>query len=179
MLGFVAAGGSRKEQVVRYLLVSEAQPTTIGEPSGEITPRLREVGALLQRAGFPVMYEAKIDDWLRTHVALVVPIAMAIYAAGGSTRKVAESPRIIRLMIDAIKEGCRALGSAGFTVTPFKYRLLGYVPTTFLVPMLRKGHHLYGELRATMAGTKVPTRAFDELADMAWSSTGGRGVGVQ
>jgi 2-dehydropantoate 2-reductase len=48
LLGFPGAGGAREPTQVRYRLIPQ-QPTTLGEPDGRITPRLRQVAkALLQ-----------------------------------------------------------------------------------------------------------------------------------
>ncbi len=189
VLGFVAAGGRREDQVVTYLSVEKSQPTTIGEITGKITPRLEEIGALLKQGGFAVRYETKIDDWLRSHVALVAPIAMAVYAAGGSTRKIVENPKVFRLMLGSIKEGLNGLATAGFTILPSKFGLARYVPVSLLAIFLRSTfanpasevvmaahansakdemHHLYNELRETLAGTAARTTAIDELAEMAW-----------
>ncbi len=117
--GFAASGGLRDGHVVRFLSTgAKPQTITLGELSGEVTHRLREIGEILSRAGFAPQFEANIDAWLKTHLAVVLPLALCIYAAGGTTAALADQPKLISLGLDAIREGLRALEAAGIPITP-------------------------------------------------------------
>jgi hypothetical protein len=90
LLGFAGAGGTREGHVITTIILSgESQPTTIGELDGQTTPRLEVIADALRAAGFPTVIEAHMDAWLKTHVAVVSPIANAIYLAGGSNYRLA------------------------------------------------------------------------------------------
>ena len=41
---------------------------------------------MFEQAGFPAATNRNMDAWLKTHVALVSPIAHALYLAGGDTQ---------------------------------------------------------------------------------------------
>ena len=84
MLGFPGAAGERASDgtVMATVLPALIQKTTIGELDGHQTPRVRQLAAALQEAGFPTAISSHMDAWLKTHVALVSPIADAFYAAG-------------------------------------------------------------------------------------------------
>ena len=53
LLGFPGAGGYRDRNTVRYRVIAE-QPTTLGEPNGSLSQRLRNVAKLFVEGGFKV-----------------------------------------------------------------------------------------------------------------------------
>jgi len=185
VIGFPGAGGTRDGYVVRYNVVSGLiQPTTLGEVDGRITPRLREIAAMFRAGGFPVALSGNIDAWLKTHVAVVSPIANAIYFAGGDTYRLARTRDGVVLLARAIKEGFRVLCALHIPITPFKYRLLPLIPEPLAVAALQwmlatewattvMAHHanaardemqqLADEFRALTHASGVPTPALDQL----------------
>ena len=86
VLGFPSAAGERAadSSVVATVLPALIQKTTIGEIDGRFKPRIRALAAALEEAGFPTALSSRMDAWLKTHVALVSPVADAFYAAGGA-----------------------------------------------------------------------------------------------
>ncbi|HWI61864.1 MAG TPA: 2-dehydropantoate 2-reductase N-terminal domain-containing protein [Symbiobacteriaceae bacterium] len=184
LLGFAGAGGAREGHVVRCRVVSaQTQPTTLGELSGQVTPRLEAITAALQQAGFPTAFSANIDAWLKTHAVGVVPIAGAMYFAGDNY-KLAASKDGLYLMIRAFREGVRALMALGIPVEPAKFKVLRWIPAWFLAILLRRifatkraelvmwrhAAHARGEMelladdvRALMRRAGRPTPAFDRL----------------
>ncbi|RPI99504.1 MAG: ketopantoate reductase family protein, partial [Chloroflexi bacterium] len=138
LLGFPGAGGERVEGIVRYRLASSIQPTTIGELDGQKSERLAQIARVLGDAGLPVAVSKNMDAWLKTHVALVSPIANALYLAGGSNYRLARTRDGLVLMVRAVKEGLRVLHALHITVTPAKYTILEWLPEPLLVTVLGK-----------------------------------------
>lgn len=137
VLGFPGAGGAKEGSTIYYNIVPQLiQPTTIGELDGRRSRRLLTVAAALRQAGFPTVLCANMDAWLKSHIALVCPIADAIYAAGGSNARLARQPENIHLMLRAIREGFQALDALQIPVTPKKLRLLQWLPLSLLVPVM-------------------------------------------
>lgn len=185
LLGFPGAGGIRVGHVVRtYVAPPGTQPTTIGELDGAVTPRLRQVAAVFASAGFPVAISRAMDAWLKTHVAVVSPIANALYAAGGDTYRLARTRDGLVLLIRAIREGLRVLQARKIPVTPPRFRALLSLPEPLLVALLRRGlateraavalaghanaardemQCLADESRALARTTAVPTPTIDRL----------------
>jgi 2-dehydropantoate 2-reductase len=132
LLGFPGAGGRRTGNTVHYFLASSVQPTTIGELDGQHSARLAQVKQVFQDAGLPVAICDNMDAWLKTHVALVSPMANAIYLAGGSNYRLARTRDGVVLMVRAVKEGLRVLRALNIPLTPARYRVLGTptLPTT-------------------------------------------------
>lgn len=185
ILGFPGAGGQRDGEIIRYRIVSGlVQPTTIGELNGAQTPRLELICAELRASGFPVAICANMDAWLKTHVAVVSPVANAIYMAGGSNYQLAKTRDGLVLMVRAVREGFKVLKALNIPITPSKYRALEWLPEPLLVWVMSIGFNtrqaelvltqhanaardemlpLADEFKALAALSKVPTPAIDEL----------------
>ena len=161
-----------------------AQPTTIGELDGSITPRLHQIAATLEDAGLPVAFCNNMDAWLKTHAALVSPIANAIYLAGGSTARLAHTRDGLVLLVRSVRENLAVLRALKVPITPTKYNLLSWLPEPLLVLLLRLGlpgkrpellmashanaardemKAMADELRSLAHRSGVPTPANDEL----------------
>lgn len=159
LLGFPGAGGARENGVVRYMTV-QSQPTTFGELDGRTTPRLESIAAAFGQAGFPVAISTNMDAWLRTHVALVTPVANALLMYGGDNYALARSPEGLRLMVEGVKEGFRCLRTQSIPITPSKLRLLSTVPTWLLLPLLRRN---FGTKKAELVMARHARSAADEM----------------
>jgi 2-dehydropantoate 2-reductase len=78
-----------------------------------------------------------MDAWLKTHVALVSPIANAIYAAGGDNYRLARTRDAIVLMIRAMREGYTVLRANHIPITPAKLKIIEWIPEPLLVALLQ------------------------------------------
>lgn len=131
VFGFPGAGGMLENGVVRYALIAE-QPTTIGEVSGLISPRLTTLAAALRHAGLNVSVSSSITSWLKTHAVFVTAVCGALYAAEGSAATLAATPALLDHFIEATRQGFQVLHQAGFKVAPLKLRILFvFMPTWF------------------------------------------------
>jgi 2-dehydropantoate 2-reductase len=186
LLGFPGAGGALVGHIVRYRQLEKgSQPTTLGELDGSTTPRLRQIANALQSAGFPVAISPNIDAWLKTHVALVSPIANTIYMMGGSLRKMLHTPDAMLILVRAIREGMAVLRKLEVPVTPWKYSVLLALPEQLLVSvfcriwdseaavLVMERHanhardemeHLANEFRSLIDLAGLPTPCIDRLA---------------
>jgi 2-dehydropantoate 2-reductase len=137
LVGFPGAGGILEGDVVRYHIAPRwLQPTTLGELDGRITRRLKEIASVFRHAGFPVATSRNMDAWQKTHVAVVSPVANAIYMAGGSGTRLAQTPDAAQLAIRAIREGFAVLKALNVPITPAKLRLFGCLPRSVLASIL-------------------------------------------
>jgi 2-dehydropantoate 2-reductase len=137
ILGFPGAGGYRHADVVHFVVLPRLiQPTTLGEPDGTDTARLREIRAALRSAGFPVATDRRMDAWYRYHAAWVTPIAYALYAARASGSNLADRPDLVRDLVGAIRELFHALDALGENITPARLRVIQVLPRWLLVPAI-------------------------------------------
>ena len=113
-------------------------PTTLGEPDGSRSERLGRAAQALEDAGLPVTTCANMDAWLKTHAAVVSPIANALYLAGGSAYRLARTRDGLVLMVRAIQDALRALQALHIPITPPMIGALLWVPEPVLVALLEK-----------------------------------------
>lgn len=165
ILGFAGAGGTREGHIVSTVVLSaKSQPTTIGEIDGQITPRLQAIAEVLRQAGFPVAFEANMDAWLKTHVALVTPIALAIYLAGGSNYRLARTPDGLILLYRAIHEGFQVLQALNIPITPPHLQSLADTPEPEMVVSLQQ---MMAAPRAEITMAQHANAARDEAQQLA------------
>ena len=185
LLGFPGTGGTLRAGIVRHGVVrGRLGPTTIGELDGRTTNRLLSVAAVWRQAGLPVTICHNMDAWLKTHVALISPIANALYMVGGDNYRLAHTRDGVVLMVRAMREGLRVLTAHGVAITPRAVRAIEWVPEPILVALLQRvldtplaalvaaGHanaardemqELADEFQVLVRSTAVPTPAIDCL----------------
>jgi 2-dehydropantoate 2-reductase len=123
LFGFPAVGGTRQGPVVRYVLI-RPQKTTLGEPGGTNSARVRRLQALFSGTGFPTVITANIDGWLLAHTAFIVPISFALYRDGTDAARLAADRDTLRLMVAATRQAFQALRAAGTADIPANLRVL-------------------------------------------------------
>ncbi len=74
---------------------------------------------------------------MKTHVALVSPIANAIYLADGDVYRLAETRDGMIMMIRAIREGFHVLEHLAVPIVPRRLKILRYIPESILIAILR------------------------------------------
>lgn len=138
LLGFPGAGGTLDGPIVRYAMISQ-QPTTLGEFSGKRTARLRVVSEVIRQSGFRVRLENDMDSWLCSHAFFVTAVCGAIYLADGDCQRLSHSSRILKLMVEGVREGFSAIRSLGKQVRPLPIKMLfNWLPRSFAVQYWRR-----------------------------------------
>jgi 2-dehydropantoate 2-reductase len=186
LLGFPGAAGVREGGIVRYIAGRGGRMATalIGELDGRATPRLEQLAKALEGAGFSVAIEPNMDAWLKTHVALVSPIANALYMAGGDIYRLARTRDGVVLIIRAVREGFQVQRALGIPIRPPMLQVVAWIPEPILVSLLQRmlgtelaeiaiaGHAnaardemtcLADEFKALALSTTVPTPAINRL----------------
>jgi len=138
LMGFGGTGGVRDGHVVRHLAGSgrRGAPIVIGELDGRTTPRLRRIAETLGKAGVEVSFSPNIEAYLKTHVALVSPLANAIYMAGGDNHRLARTRDAVVLCIRAIREGFKVLRAVDVPIEPSYLKAFEWVPEPVLAFLL-------------------------------------------
>jgi 2-dehydropantoate 2-reductase len=137
LLGFPTAAGVMAGDVVRYRttnLLTRRVPMPIGEPGGHATPRLERIVRTFRTAGFNAKAEPRMDAWLKTHAAFVVPLGQAVIAAGGR-RALADDPDAVRGMIRLMRQNLAAMSTP---TVPRGFVALRAMPEGLLVALLRR-----------------------------------------
>jgi 2-dehydropantoate 2-reductase len=66
---------------------------------GKAPPGWKQSALVFQSAGIPVVACANMDAWLKTHAALILPIAGALYLAGGDMLHLADDRAALAWMV--------------------------------------------------------------------------------
>lgn len=159
---FPGAGGKLEKGVLYYKLTSKlVQPTTIGELSGEKSPRIIRLQQVLKSGGFPVSICNNMDAWQKSHLAMVIPMANAIYYDGGNNYTTAQNKDAIHIMSMSLKENFEFLRAAGIDITPSKLNIFRLCPKWLLDVVLKK---LYS---TRFAETLISNHAIKAKQEMA------------
>lgn len=138
LLGFGTVGGVRRGHIIRYT----ARPglygrTTLGELDGRVSSRLVHVAIALTEARLGPQLAPNMDAWLKTHAAVINPLALAIYAAEGDNYRLARTQDGLLLAVRGIRESLRTLRELNIPIIPGYYRLLEWLPEPLEMVLLR------------------------------------------
>ena len=135
LIGFPSAGGERINGVVTYFIgkgiAKLFQSTTFGELNGEKTERIKKLYKIFKKSGFSPSINNKMDWWQKTHVAVILPGAKALYRYKSNNYELAKSHKTLRNMVFATRELFSILKSNGIKITPRKL-LFYYLPANVL-----------------------------------------------
>ena len=139
MLGFVFAGGKRDGDLIRAIGPFDHGPirTPFGEIDGTITPRLKRLVNLLNRAGLKSAVSTHIVDYLASHaagVAAITPLALKLATADKSAPPSAQD---VKLAAAAIHETYAVLKALGHKIVPFSQRVAAVTPVFMLAFLFR------------------------------------------
>jgi len=137
LLGFPTDAGTMDGGVVRYRpagLVTRRVTMPVGEPDGQVSPRLERIVRAFRTAGINAKAEPRMDAWLKTHAAFAVPLGQAVLAAGGP-RALAGDPDAVR---DMLRRMWQNLGALPTSPVPRGFVALRILPEGLLVAVLRR-----------------------------------------
>lgn len=134
---FPVLGGEVRDGTVYYATGLDKngrlQKTYIGAPGGN-TPGLMGLAEMMAQSGLPVQVVRRMRDYHFMHVALVSPIANALYKCNGSNYELAANPTVLREMLIAMREGFRAMKAKGIRMTPASLNAFNLIPLCLAVP---------------------------------------------
>ena len=122
LFGFPAAGGVRKDAVVRFVLIG-AQKTMLADSDRRRSTRVRNLAQMFKSAGFPATISTDPEGWLTAHAAFVAPIQLALRRVDVQPRLAADQA-LLTTMVRATRQTFRALQAAGNTEIPRNLRTL-------------------------------------------------------
>ncbi len=189
MLGSVFAGGKRDGDIIRAMgpFDHSLMPTPFGEIDGTITPRLKRLVELLNRAGLRAKVSPHIVDYLATHAAGVAALVPLVMKHGNDIKALARSAEDLKLAASAMRETVPLLKALGHKIVPAGQQILAVTPVfvlAFLLRLLRNSKFgevgaawhvqqapeemlaLADDLRAAVIRSGVPAPAIRKVLDM-------------
>jgi 2-dehydropantoate 2-reductase len=166
MLGFVFAGGKRDGDIIRAIGPFDHSliRTPFGEIDGTVTPRLKRLVALLNRASLRAKVSTHIVDYLATHAASVAAMTPLALKYKTDLKALARSPEEIKLMASAMRETIPVLKALGHKIVPAAQQIFAVTPVFVLARLLRlMCNSKFGEVGAAWHAQQAP----DELQALA------------
>ncbi|MGD2072294.1 MAG: 2-dehydropantoate 2-reductase N-terminal domain-containing protein [Candidatus Thorarchaeota archaeon] len=177
ILGFLGMGGYRKEDYMRVTAVDPVK-VWLGAINTKSNPRLQEFISLMQTAGFKPDVPSSIDAWLKCHLALILPIAGAIYGAYADNYRLARTPGLLRLMHQGLKEAFQVIKKLGYPILPRRMQLIIWLPEWLAIRVYKKRFAkeeaeiaLAGHAKAAQSEMKYIFEEFKDLMKQADIST--------
>ena len=138
MIGVPSAGGVRKNGEIHYFIgrgiAKIFQSTTFGELDGVRTERLTRLIKIFKHAGFQPSITRSPDAWQKTHIAVILPGAKALYRYQSNNYELSKSYTTLKNMVLGTRELFRVLKSINVRIEPKKLYIY-YLPVCFIVPL--------------------------------------------
>ncbi len=164
MLGFVFAGGKRDGEIIRAMGPLKHSVTPFGEIDGRITPRLKRLVRLLNRAGLRSKVSTNVVDYLANHAAGVAALAPMLIKYRADLTALARSREDLKLAAAAFRETFPVLKALGHKIVPSGLQILAVTPVFVLAFSLRlMCNSRFGEVGAAWHAQQAP----DELQALA------------
>lgn len=109
----LSAGHRETDKIVGIDLKKITIGQLKGAPSNESL-----IHQIFDAAGYKVIYEPNMEDYLLCHAAFVIPAAFACYRADGDLRRLKKDKAYLNQLIDANLEGYRAIEKGGHEILP-------------------------------------------------------------
>jgi len=167
LLGFGGSGGERRGDILYHFRDEHSGKVGkiwLGELDGKRTQRLQQLAQLFQQAGFDIEIQPHMDDWLKTHAALTLPLAFGLYRCEGNNYHLAQTRDALLMIFRAIKEGFKVVRKNGSRIIPVSYTLMAKLPEPVAVAILRK---LFASETARIAIAVHANNARDEMYFLA------------
>ena len=111
--GFQNNGGRRENGQV--ISIHAGIGMTVGGATAPLSGTFRQrLQAAFAGVKYKLTFYSDMDEWLKCHLALILPVCYVCYACNGDLTKATAEQR--KLMLDAAWEGCRMLKAAGVPV---------------------------------------------------------------
>jgi 2-dehydropantoate 2-reductase len=77
-----------------------------------------------------------MDTWYLTHLALVCPLANAIYLDGGDNYSLSKNRNALKLLVKTLKESLHYVNHSQRHINPARFKFLILLPEIFLVKLV-------------------------------------------
>lgn len=116
LFGFFSIGGRREDGKV--ISVHTKHPDfDIGDLDGNNDYKII-IETIFKATRFKMKFHTNMDDFFKTHIAFIMPLAYLAYMSNCDLRKMAGNKKALNATIDAIIEGCDVLVKLGYKIDP-------------------------------------------------------------
>lgn len=137
LLGFGGPGGYREDYKIIAAYVDNAI-LYVGELNGKKSKRLLIFEEVFKKSGIKVDLSENIDAWLKTHAALISPLAMGGYAAKNRNKTLGTDKKLLNLALLGFRENIKALEELNIPILPKKFKIITWTPLVIFKRKLKK-----------------------------------------
>jgi 2-dehydropantoate 2-reductase len=113
--GFQATGGRREEgRIVSIRMGGRMDLGALGSSLGWRSL----IDEAFASTRYRLRYFDDMDAWLKSHIALIMPLCFAAYACGGDLRRLAGDSEFLGRVVSAVDEGYAVLERIGLRILP-------------------------------------------------------------
>lgn len=116
IFGFFSVGGRREDGKIISVHMRHSD-FDVGDLEGGKDYK-STMEKIFDKTGFKVHYHGNMDDFFKTHIAFIMPLAYLVYMSDCDLRKIAGNKKVLNSAIDAIIEGCSVLDGLGYKIDP-------------------------------------------------------------
>ncbi|MBX4271957.1 ketopantoate reductase family protein [Clostridium estertheticum] len=116
LFGFFSIGGRREDGKV-ISIHTKHPDLDIGDLDGKNDYKTI-IETIFKATMFKIKFHTNMDDFLKTHIAFVMPLAYLAYMSNCDLRKMAGNKKALNATIDSIIEGCDVLVKLGYKIDP-------------------------------------------------------------
>ncbi|WP_019636363.1 ketopantoate reductase family protein [Paenibacillus fonticola] len=175
--GFQLSGGIKEENRIIALRFNAGE-MVIGGLEKEVN--FKDVlEQIFKNTKYKITYEKNIDDWLKSHIILILPMNLAAHIKDNNLKAVARDHGMLRQLVAAMDEGYDVLKDLGYEIIPAqhahfvkRYKLLNFLfyKLYHCLPIASKVEGSFAELKGLYdvfykmkAESKVITPNLDSL----------------
>ena len=114
LFGFFKAAGNKSQNKINSISLNKI---TIGRTDNKNADN-DFISEIFKNTKIKAEIENKMNDWLKCHMAFVLPVFYACYYSGLNLKNIKNDKIFIYKIIDAIKEGYDILGKLGYDKLP-------------------------------------------------------------
>lgn len=169
--GFQVSAGWRETGRMFCVRGPQVQMTLGG--LGEDLPWRTVIDQAFVNTKYKLVYQQNMDEWLKSHFMMVLPLNFIAPAYNGDLRKAAKDNKLLHQVIAAVDEGNQVLEKLGYTVTPAsqiklarKQRKMFYLLLKFMLST-PVGKILLGDKAVSADEISALYQAFNDLKSSA------------
>lgn len=135
---FMAGGGKVMNGIDSVISGSKYSKTMLGEAGGQLSVRVKNLAAILEKAGMRPFISGQIINWLIPHYAFIAAISSGILKAGGSMKDFLSDADMVKKSVRSIREAFHICRQAGYDPKKEKVNQLYYMPFFISISVMRK-----------------------------------------
>jgi len=119
LFGFQSSGGRRESGKIISIHARNLSKLTLGSLDGH-NGSYSVIEKAFMNTTYQLEFRNDMLDWLKSHVAFIMPLAYLTYQCNGNLKKAFNNQKLLAQVVDAIDEGYKVLEACGYKPLPIE-----------------------------------------------------------